>query len=76
MLSGFIGGQGMRELGLPRHLPWALAIVVAQNLIRYRVIDPLINGRERRARIGRETALSLVASYFAGGEVDVGGLPD
>lgn len=76
MLSGFIGGEGMRELDLPRRLPWALVLVVARNVIQYRVVDRLYGGADRRERIGREGALSLVANYFAGDDADVGGLPD
>lgn len=76
MLTGFIGSQGMRELQLPRRLPWALAFVMLQNLIRYRVIDRLKGGPTRRERIGRESAQSRVASYFAGGEAGVGSLPE
>ncbi|MBJ7354107.1 MAG: DUF2236 domain-containing protein [Thermoleophilaceae bacterium] len=75
MLNGFVGVEGMRELDLPRRLPWALALVVMQNVIRYRVIDRLHGGPDRRERIGREVALALVASYFAGEQADVGDLP-
>lgn len=75
MLSGFIGRDGMRELELPKRFPWALALAVAQNVVRYRVIDRLYGGSERRERIGREAALSLVRNYFAGEKAAVGGLP-
>jgi hypothetical protein len=76
MLSGFIGSDGMRELKLPRRLPWALAVAVLNNVIRYRVVDQVFGGQERRAQIGRKTALSLVASYFAGDKAEVGSLPE
>lgn len=76
MLTGFIGVGGMRDLNLPIRPPWALAYVIPLNIARYRIVDRLPGGTRRRERLGREFSARLVASYFAGEEADVAGLPD
>lgn len=38
MLTGFLGPRSMRELGLPARPPWAMVLVVAANVLRYRVL--------------------------------------
>src|SRR5687768_11563858 len=35
MLSFFIGRRGMRDLGLPVALPWAIPPLVVANVVRY-----------------------------------------
>jgi hypothetical protein len=65
MLTTFLGPSSMRELGLPLRPPWAHAVVIAANLVRYQVVDRLPGGRKRLLAWGERCGDDVVASYFA-----------
>ena len=52
MLTVFLGGSSMRDLGLPRRPPWAFAGAHARNLVRYRLLGRGEAGRARLERWG------------------------
>lgn len=65
MLTVLLGPTSMREFGLPLRPPWVFAYLLPLNILRYRLIDRLPGGAERRARWGRRVRRRILASYFA-----------
>lgn len=64
MLRPFIGAQGLRDLELPVHLPWATAGVIPLNVIRYHLLGRTGWGEDRlHARAQRERD-KLMDRYF------------
>jgi hypothetical protein len=74
MLTVFLGGRSMRELGLPLRPPWATAYVVALNTLRYRVLGASPWGRARLDRWGRRVSERVLRQYFGADRHDVGRL--
>ena len=64
MLTVFVGGRSMRELGLPRRPPWAFVSAVAQNSLRYRVLGRGENGAARLDRWGDRVIVETMERYF------------
>ncbi|MFD8565791.1 oxygenase MpaB family protein [Streptomyces sp. NPDC059639] len=52
MLRYFLGRRGMRDLGLPPALPWAVPPLIAANVLRYRILGRTEAGRARLQRRG------------------------
>ncbi|HWJ80696.1 MAG TPA: oxygenase MpaB family protein [Nocardioides sp.] len=74
MLTLFLGGTSMRELGLPRRPPWAHAYILVLNTLRYRVLGRLPGGRDRLLAWGDRVSNDVLESYFRDGAADVGEL--
>ncbi|GAB91177.1 oxygenase MpaB family protein [Gordonia rhizosphera] len=75
MLEGFLGPHGMRDLLLPRRLPWAFGIAWARNTISYRLIGPTWAGErylEWRGRVARDRA---IFRHFGKSAAGIGALP-
>lgn len=75
MLTVFLGRESMREFGVPIRPPWAHAVAILQNLVRYRLLGRGTAGRARLERWGDTVSDDLLARYFEGGQRDVGALP-
>ncbi|MEU6840495.1 oxygenase MpaB family protein [Streptomyces sp. NPDC046716] len=52
MLRFFLGRRGMRDLGLPPSLPWAVPPLIAANLLRYQILGRSEAGRAHLQRRG------------------------
>ncbi len=74
MLSYFLRGEGMRDLELPRSIPWALLPVLAMNSIRYQVLSRTRFGRAYLERWGERSSEKLLQKYFGTQSHDVGQL--
>jgi hypothetical protein len=74
MLRYFLGARGMRDLGLPAALPWAVPPIVAANTVRYRVLGRTPPGRRALRRWGDRSSLAVVARSFGGEVPEVGPL--
>jgi len=75
MLTGFLGSAGMRDLELPIRPPWAFACVLPLNVWRYRILDRLPGGTDRREKWGRKFIDGLLRSYFAEEAAHIARLP-
>lgn len=75
MLTAFLGPSGMRDLGLPVRLPWALVLAFAGNTLRYRVLGALPGGRRRTEERGARAQERVLASTFRDRPAKVGDLP-
>lgn len=64
MLTGFLGGRSMRELGLPRRPPWAFATALAANTARYRLLGRTDFGTRRLDRWGDQVIDETMRRYF------------
>ncbi|MGA5461699.1 oxygenase MpaB family protein [Mycobacterium sp. NPDC050041] len=64
MLSYFLRTEGMRDLELPRALPWAVAPVIAKNVVRYQILARTGRGRAYLERWGARSSDRLLAKYF------------
>ncbi|MEV7005173.1 oxygenase MpaB family protein [Streptosporangium sp. NPDC051022] len=76
MLTAFLGPSGMRDLGLPARLPWALVLALAGNTFRYRVLGALPGGRRRAGERGAHAQERVLASTFRDRPAEVGELPE
>ena len=74
MLTLFLGGRSMRELGLPLRPPWATAYVVVLNTLRYRVLGATPWGRARLDRWGRRVSARVLRQHFGAEQHAVGSL--
>lgn len=74
MLTAFLGVRSMRELGLPVRLPWATAATIAENTLRYRVLNRGEAGRRRLESWGDRVARDLLRDYYGDEEQDLGAL--
>ncbi len=75
MLRLFLGKQGMRDLGLPVRLPWAVAGIVPVNLVRYHVIGRTPWGERWLQSWAAESRAELLSRHFGGDRPEVGPLP-
>lgn len=64
MLTVFLGGTSMKELGLPRRPPWAVASAVTRNTVRYRILGRTARGRDRLDRWGDRVIEETMRRYF------------
>ena len=64
MLSYFLRAEGMRDLDLPRALPWAVAPAIAKNVVRYQLLARTGRGRAYLERWGARSSDRLLAKYF------------
>ena len=74
MLSYFLRGEGMRDLELPRSIPWAVLPVLARNIVRYQVLSRTRSGRAYLMRWGERSSEKLLTTYFGAQNHDVGQL--
>ena len=74
MLSYFLRAEGMRDLELPRALPWAVLPVFAKNTVRYQLLSRTRCGRAYLERWGERSSAKLLAKYFGEQQHDVGQL--
>jgi hypothetical protein len=74
MLTLFLGGRSMRELGLPLRPPWATAYIVVLNTVRYRVLGATPWGRARLDRWGRRVSARVLRQHFRAEPHAVGSL--
>jgi hypothetical protein len=64
MLTYFMRAEGMRDLELPWTPPWAVAPVVATNVVRYQLLSRTEFGRRYLDRWGARSSDKLLAKYF------------
>jgi hypothetical protein len=74
MLSYFLRAEGMRDLGLPRSIPWAVIPLLVTNIIRYQTLSRTDIGRYYLLRWGERSSEKLLAKYFGEQNHDVGQL--
>jgi ER-bound oxygenase mpaB/B'/Rubber oxygenase, catalytic domain len=74
MLSYFLRTEGMRDLGLPRSIPWAVIPLLVTNIIRYQALSRTRIGRSYLLRWGERSSEKLLAKYFGEQNHDVGQL--
>jgi hypothetical protein len=74
MLTGLLGPSSMRDLRLPIRPPWAMAYVMALNLVRYRVIARTPRGRAALIRWGDRVAARTMYRHFGEDRPEVGSL--
>jgi hypothetical protein len=74
MLSYFLRAEGMRDLGLPRSIPWAVIPLLVTNIIRYQALSRTDIGRSYLLRWGERSSEKLLATYFGEQNHDVGQL--
>ncbi|MFF3501708.1 oxygenase MpaB family protein [Streptomyces sp. NPDC003247] len=75
MLRYFLGRRGMRDLGLPASLPWAVPPLLAANLLRYHVLGRTAAGRAYLLRSGDRFVRRHLRRHFGEQAPDVGALP-
>ncbi|MCL2582703.1 MAG: DUF2236 domain-containing protein [Streptosporangiales bacterium] len=75
MLRYFLGSQGLRDLGLPRALPWAVPGVVAGNIVRSGVVARTRAGRRYLERDGDRYRSGRIRLLFGGDVPGIGPLP-
>jgi hypothetical protein len=74
MLSYFLRTEGMRDLGLPRSIPWAVIPLLVTNIIRYQALSRTRIGRSYLLHWGERSSEKLLAKYFGEQNHDVGQL--
>lgn len=74
MLRYFLGAQGLRDLGLPPSVPWAVPGVVAKNLVRSGVLARTQAGRRYLERSGDRYREGRVRVLFGGAQPRIGPL--
>ena len=74
MLSYFLRTEGMRDLGLPRSLPWAVIPALVINTVRYQILSRTRIGREHLLHWGERSREKQLAKYFGRQKHDVGQL--
>ncbi|MEU9456286.1 oxygenase MpaB family protein [Streptomyces sp. NPDC048277] len=72
MLGYFLGRQGMRDLGLPPALPWAVPPLVAANLLRYGTLGRTAVGRRVLLRSGDRFIRRHLRHYFGEHAAEIG----
>jgi hypothetical protein len=75
LLRWFLGREGLRDLGLPGALPWAVPPVVARNLVLSGLVARTRAGRRRLERAGDAWTRGEIARRFAGARPGVAALP-
>ncbi len=71
MLRVFLGRRGLDDLDLPRRLPWATALVVPKNVVKYWVVGRTAWGEEYLQWSSRRNRDALMRRYFGDDEPDV-----
>ncbi|WP_006244353.1 oxygenase MpaB family protein [Mycolicibacterium tusciae] len=71
MLSYFLRSEGMRDLALPRSIPWAVVPVLATNIVRYQLLSRTRVGRAYLLRWGERSSEKLLSTYFGTQNHDV-----
>ncbi|QNG24312.1 hypothetical protein G4H71_15850 [Rhodococcus triatomae] len=74
MLRYFLGRAGMRDLELPRAVPWSVPGTVAANVVRYQTLTRFRAGRRYLERRGDRHAARILTRYFGSDTPDVGPL--
>jgi len=74
MLRYFLRAEGMRDLELPRAIPWAVIPLLAKNTVRYQILSRTPAGRAYLQRWGERSSEALLAKYFGEQIHDVGEL--
>jgi len=74
MLRYFLRAEGMRDLELPRTIPWAVIPLLVQNTVRYQGLSRTPAGRAYLQRWGERSSEVLLAKYFGEQSHDVGEL--
>ncbi|BBH17978.1 hypothetical protein Back2_22650 [Nocardioides baekrokdamisoli] len=75
MMTVLLNPTSMRDLGLPRRPPWALAYIVPMNLVRYQVVARTPYGRRQLEAWGQRVRSRTLSSTFRGADQAVGDLP-
>ncbi|MBD0711962.1 MULTISPECIES: oxygenase MpaB family protein [unclassified Streptomyces] len=76
LLTAFLGLTGMRDLGLRPRVPWALALSLTGNTLRYRLLGTLPGARARLEAQGARAQDRHLAALFPDGPAGVAGLPE
>ncbi|KHL13397.1 uncharacterized protein DUF2236 [Mumia flava] len=74
MLTTFLGPTSTRELGLPVRVPWGTAATIAENTVRYRVLNRGERGRRRLEQWGDRVADQLLRDYYGDADQELGAL--
>jgi hypothetical protein len=74
MLRYFLRTEGMRDLQLPRALPFAVLPVLAANFVRYHLVARTRWGRAYLQRWGERASHELLRKYFGDQAHDLGQL--
>jgi len=75
MLTALLGPGSMRDLQLPIRPPWAIAYVMALNVVRYRIVALTPWGRAALVRWGDRVAARTMYRHFGPDDAEVGALP-
>lgn len=75
MLRWFLRAEGMRDLGLPRAIPWAVIPILAENTVRYHVLSRTRRGRAHLERWGARSSERLLEKYYGEASHAIGELP-
>ncbi|CUU58043.1 hypothetical protein (DUF2236) [Parafrankia irregularis] len=75
MLRYFLGAQGLRDLGLPSAVPWAVPPIVAANLVRSGLLVRAAAGRRYLERASGRFARRNQRAMFGAATPEVGALP-
>lgn len=75
MLTALLGPSSMRDLRLPIRPPWAMAYVMALNVVRYRLVALTPWGRAALIRWGDRVAARTMYRHFGPDQPEVGELP-
>ncbi|WP_456694743.1 oxygenase MpaB family protein [Aeromicrobium sp. P5_D10] len=72
MLRVFLGKDGLTDLRLPSRLPWAVALIIPANFLRYHLIGRTSWGRGYLERRGSAVRRRLLARYFGADAPEIG----
>ncbi len=74
MLTTLLGPRSMRELGLPRRPPWAIAYVIVLNTVRFRIVGRTPWGERRLQRWGDRVRSRVMFRHFGPETPEIGRL--
>lgn len=72
MLRVFLGRQGLADLRLPNRLPWAVALIIPANFVRYQLIGRTSWGQRYLEQRGAAIRHRLLARYFGADVPEIG----
>lgn len=75
LLRWFLGREGLRDLGLPRSLPWSVPAIVLRNLVLSGLVARTRGGRRWLERAGDAWTRGEIDRRFAGARPGVAPLP-
>lgn len=75
MLRVFLGKQGLRDLDLPVRLPWATALVIPQNVVRYQLLGRTTWGERRLQVWAEKVRAQILFRYFGPDEPELAKIP-